>query len=110
MSLLVAHAHFLYFQLEDLTVGVRVGSLSHGDNFILVLVAFLTSPRARPLRKLDLSDSGIGDVGVAALASLAACSEGLTELYISRNYISPRLRSLLFRALVVSDVGLYHHH
>ena len=89
-------------QLEDLSIGVRVGSLSHGDNFVKVLVALLTAPRVRAIRRLDLSDAGLSDVGVAAVASLVVCSEGLKELYISRNYISPLMRSVLFRALVVS--------
>ena len=87
----------LLSQLEDLNIGVRVGSLSHGDNFVKVLVALLTAPRARPIRRLDLSDTGLSDVGVAAVASLVVCSDGLKELRVSRNYMS--------RALVVSSLA-----
>lgn len=92
-------------QLEDLNIGVRVGSLSHGDNFVKVLVALLTAPRARPIRRLDLSDTGLSDVGVAAVASLVVCSDGLKELRVSRNYMSAPMRSVLFRALVVSSLA-----
>lgn len=67
-----------------------------------VLVALLTAPNARPVRRLDLSDVGLSDEGVAAVASLVACSDGLKELYLSRNYITPVMRSLMYRALVVS--------
>ena len=79
-----------------------MGSLSHGDGFAMVLVSFLTAPRARPIRKLDLCDAGLTDVGITAIATLIGCTTTLRELNISRNYISPLSRSVLYRALLVS--------
>ena len=80
---------------------IQVGSLSHGDLFLQVLVGFLTAPRARGISKLDISDCGMGDNGAVSIAALLISSTTLQELHLTRNYLSPRGRSLLYRALVV---------
>lgn len=82
-----------------------MGNTSLGDNFLRVLGAMLLAPGARPLRRLDIGDFGIGLLGLNVILTLLMSTSHLEELNISRNYIPPVGRRLLYRALRVRNIN-----
>jgi hypothetical protein len=74
-----------------------------GEKFLASFVPYLLYPGARALKKLDISGSGLDEIGMRALITLLMYTDSLEELNLSRLPIevSP-LRYFILSAIVVS--------
>lgn len=70
--------------------------------FLVSFIPYLLYPRARVLKKLDISGSGLDETGMCSLIALLLYTDSLEELNLSRLSIeeSP-LRYFLLSAIVV---------
>eukprot|EP01041_Mallomonas_annulata_P000645 gene645-1247_t len=90
-------------QLHSIFFGEKVGKLNLGDDFVHTLVAVLTSPGARPVKRLSCPSAGLSDDGMLSIAALVA-STAIEELNISRNaLVSPFAKKVLRLALEINN-------
>lgn len=80
-------------KLQDLIIGdnpvTQNGKTKAlGDEFICVLVDFLTCPGARHIRKLYCPSAGLTDIGMGAITALITYSTRLESLNVTRNYMA----------------------
>jgi hypothetical protein len=71
-----------------------------GDDFIRILVDFLTRPNARALRRLSVPNAGLAHDGVSAIAAYVTCAQEMEYLNITQNSLmDPVCRRFLRDAL-----------
>lgn len=92
--------------VSELRLGGQASRISSswGDSFFQQFCSpLLTSPNLSRLNVLHLVDFQLSDVGVQCLCGLLLCDRcGLIEINISRNFLSPKSRRLLFRTFVLT--------
>lgn len=72
--------------LESLTLGGKVGMKGWGDEFVKVLMSGVIESAAKKLKRLNIADAGLSEIGLDCITALLSCDETVLEvLNISKN-------------------------
>ena len=83
--------------LDSLYLGGKKNKKGWGDEFVRILVDFLTRPHARQLKRLSIPNAGLTAEGISAISAYIACGRELEYLNITQNTLQEPVSRRFFR-------------